>query len=149
MYINIQHIKMSHSSPECWRPQLSNDISDSMRTASPFNNIVFWNYGNTLFPTQMVSMPTKICDMSTLSLVTSMLNMVKFGLKLMKLVRSLPYSGILSVIVHDFALTHLWIVIDLNWHKLYQQFSTESLTSLCFSSVRADQGESTLFSLRR
>ena len=57
-----------------------------MRTA-PAQLIIYYfgNYGNTLFPARMVSMATKSCDMSTISLLTRMLNMVKFGLKLTKL----------------------------------------------------------------
>ena len=56
---------------------------------------------------------SKSYDMSTISLVTSKLDMVKIGLKLMKLQPEGTSSGMLSVMLpDDFTLTYLW-----NYHN--------------------------------
>ena len=53
--------------------------------ASQFNNIPFLVTMVTHFPTKMVFMATKISELSTISLLTRIPNMVKIGLELAKL----------------------------------------------------------------
>ena len=56
------------------------------------------------FPPKWFSCQPKSYNMSTISLLTTVLNMLKIGLKLKKLPSEVAYLGILSVFVPDFYL---------------------------------------------